>query len=57
MLSQAKQSSFPSDSLETDINQLLENVFGEANWDGPASLAFVRAGITSDCELSQNSKA
>jgi len=57
MLSQTKESSLPSDSLETDINQLLENVFGGANWDGPASLAFVRAGITSDCELSQNSKA
>ena len=36
-----------SDALENSINQLLENVFGKTNHDGPISLAFIRAEITS----------
>ena len=41
----------PSDSLENSIKQLLENVLGETNHDGLVSLAFIRAEITSVCEL------
>ena len=41
----------PSDSLENSIKQLLENATRETNLDGPMSLAFIRAEITSVCEL------
>ena len=41
----------PSDSLDTSIKHLLENVFNETNYDGPVSLAFIRAEITSIIEF------
>ena len=51
MFSPRRAPAAPSDSLETSIKQLLENVFGETNHDGPLSLAFIRAEITSVYEL------
>ena len=47
MFSPRRATATPSDSLETSIKQLLENVSGENNHDGPVSLAFIRAEITS----------
>jgi len=51
MFSPRKAAAAPSDSLDTSIKQLLENVFDETSHDGPMSLAFMRAEITSVCEF------
>ena len=47
MFSPRRAEAAPSDSLDTSIKHLLENVFNETNHDGPVSLAFIRAEITS----------
>ena len=47
MFSPRRAEAAPSDSLDTSIKHLLENVFNETNHDGPVSLAFIRTEITS----------
>ena len=47
MFSPMRAEEVPSDSLDTSIKQLLENIFVKTNHNGPVSLAFIRAEITS----------
>jgi len=51
MFSPRRAEEVPSDSLDTSIKHLLENVFNETDYDGPVSLAFIRAEITSIIEF------
>ena len=51
MFSPRRAEEVPSDSFDTSIKHLLENVFNETDCDGSMSLAFIRAEITSIIEF------